>query len=111
MRQKAILIRVEGNLIPEVFSHIPDYDEAVQICKNYGYEYKDFYSDYYMLEYEWIEIGEGKSGTDEFIDDKILLFLYEFFDYEEKIYELFGLNVESVETGTIEIMLEDLKEE
>lgn len=111
MSQKAVLVRVEGNLIPEVFSHIPDYDEAVQICKNYGYEYKDFYSDYYMLEYEWIEIGDEESGTDEFIDDKILLLLYGFFDYEEKIYELFGLNVETVETGTIEVMLEDLKEE
>lgn len=111
MSQKAVLVRVESNLIPEVFSHIPDYDEAVQICKNYGYEYKDFYSDYYMLEYEWVEISDEESGTDEFIDDKILLLLYCFFDYEEKIYELFGLNVETVETGTIEVMLEDLKED
>lgn len=84
MSQKSILIRIEGNLIPEVFSHIPDYDEAVQICKNYGYEYKDFYSDYYMLEYEWIEIGEGKSGTDEFIDDKILLFYMSFLTMKRK---------------------------
>lgn len=74
MSQKAVLVRVEGNLIPEVFNYVPNYDDAVYICKDYGYEYKDYYSDYYMLEYEWIDIGEGESGTDEFIDDETLLF-------------------------------------
>ena len=111
MSQKAVLVRVEGNLIPEVFSSVPDYDEAVQICKDNGYEYKDYYSDYYMLEYEWIYIGDGESGTDEFIDEETLLFLYDSYDYEEEIYKQFGLNAESIETGTIEVMLNDLKEE
>ena len=111
MSQKAILVRVEGNLIPEVFNSVPDYDEAVQICKDNGYEYKDFYSDYYCLEYEWIDIGESESGTDEFIDEETLLFLYDSYDYEEEIYKQFGLNAESIETGTIEVMLNDLKEE
>ena len=111
MSQKAVLVRVENNLIPEVFNSVPDYDEAVQICKDNGYEYEDFYSDYYMLEYEWIDIGEGESGTDEFIYDEALLYLYDSPEFEERVYEQFGLNVETVETGGIEVMLEDLKEE
>ena len=64
-----------------------------------------------MLEYEWIDIGEGESGTDEFIDDETLLFLYESYDCEEEIYKQFGLNVERIESGTIEVMLEDLRED
>lgn len=111
MSQKAVLVRVEGNLIPEVFCSVPDYDEAVQICKDYGYEYKDYYSDYYMLEYEWIDIGEGESGTDEFIDDEVLLHLYESPYYAYMINEQFGLDVETVEVGTIEVMLDDLRED
>lgn len=111
MSQKAVLVRVENNLIPEVFYSVPDYDEAVQICKDNGYEYEDFYSDYYMLEYEWIDIGEGESGEDEFIDDEVLLHLYDSPEFEEMVYRQFGLNVEKIETGTIEVMLEDLKEE
>lgn len=111
MSQTAVLVIVDGNLIPEVFCSVPDYDEAVQICKDNGYEYKDYYSDYYLLEYEWIEIGEGESGTDEFIDDEDLLDLYDCYDYGEKIYEQFGLRVETIESGNIEVMLEDLEDE
>ena len=111
MSQKAVFVRVEGNLIPEVFYSVPDYDEAVQICKVNGYEYEDYYSDYYLLEYEWIDIGEGESGEDEFIDDVTLLYLYNSFDFEEMVYSQFGLNAKSIETGTIEVMLEDLRED
>ena len=109
MSQKAVLVRVEGDLIPEVFNYVPDYDEAVQICKDNGYEYKNYYSDYYMIEYEWIDIGEGEYETDEFIDEETLLLLYDLYDCKEEIYKHFGLNVESIETGTIEVMLEDLR--
>ena len=111
MSQKAVLVRVEGNLITEVFYSVPDYDEAVQICKDNGYEYEDYYSDYYLLEYEWIDIGEGESGTNEFIDYEVLLHLYDSPEFEEMVYEQFGLNIESIETGTIEVMLEDLRED
>ena len=111
MSQKAVLVRVEGNLIPEVFYSVPDYDEAVQICKDNGYEYEDYYSDYYCLEYEWIDIGDGESGVDEFINDEVLLHLYCSPEFEEIVYEQFGLNIESIETGTIEVMLEDLRED
>ena len=108
MSQSAVLVRVDGNLIPEVFSSVPDYDEAVRICKDNGY---DGYYDCYSLEYEWIDIGEGESGVDEFIDDEILLFLYNSYGYENVIYDEFGLNVEIVESGSIEVMLEDLNDD
>ena len=111
MSQKAVFVRVEGDLIPEVFNYVPDYDEAVQICKDNGYEYKNYYSDYYCLEYEWIDIGDGEYETDEFIGDETLLFLYDSYDCEEEIYKQFGLNGEIIETGTIEVMLEDLRED
>ena len=111
MSQKAVLVRVEGNLISEVFNSIPDYDDAVQICKDNGYEYQDYYPDYYLLEYEWIEIGNGESATDEFIDDETLLHLYDSYEFEEIIYKQLGLDVESIEVGTIEVMLEDLRED
>ena len=111
MSQKAVLVMVEGSLIPEVFNSVPDYDEAVQICKDNGYEYKDYYSDYYLLEYECIDIGEGEYGVDEFIDDDTLLYLYESPKFEEMVYKQFGLNVNTVEIGFIEVMLEDLRED
>lgn len=113
MSQKAVLIRIDGELIEEVFHSVPDYNEAVQICKDNGYEYKDYYSyysDYYCLEYEWIKIGEC-SGTDELITDDALLFLYGSSEFEEMVYNQFGLNVETVDYGAIEVMVKDLKED
>lgn len=110
MSQKAVLIRIDGELIEEVFHSVPDYNEAVQICKDNGYEYKDYYSDYYYLEYEWIEIGEG-SGTDELITDDALLFLYGSSEFEEMVYNQFGLNVETVDYWAIEVMFKDLNED
>ena len=106
MSQSAVLVRVDGNLIPEVFSSVPDYDEAVRICKDNGY---DGYYDCYSLEYEWIDIGEGESGVDKFIDDETLLALYDSYGYEDVIYDEFGLNVETIEIGCIVVISEDLE--
>ena len=112
MSQRAVLVRVNGNLVQEVFNYVPDYEEAVQICKDEGYEVdNNYFSNYYSVEYEWIDIGEGESGEDEFIDDEALLHLYDSHEFEERVYEQFGLKVETVETGIIEVMLEYLKEE
>lgn len=104
MSQRAVLIRVDCELIENVFDHVPDYEEAVQICKYNGYEYQDYYSDYYMLEYECINI-KGK----DFVDDETLLFLYDSYGFEEQIYKHYGLNVDIIESGTIEVMIDDLK--
>lgn len=112
MSQKAVLVRVDGNLVQEVFSSVPDYEEAVQICKDEGYEADDnYFSNYYSVEYKWIDIGEGESGVDHFIDDETLLYIYDSDDYAKHIYETFGLDVESVQTGSYEVLIEDLRED
>ena len=112
MSQKAILVRVDGNLVQEVFTSVPDYEEAVQICKDEGYdESYETICNYISVDYEWIDIGEGESGVDHFIDDEALLAIYDSDDYEKHIYETFGLNVESIETGSYEILIENLMED
>lgn len=112
MSQKAVLVRVNENLVQEVFNSVPDYEEAVQICKDEGYEAEDdYFSNYCYVEYEWLDIGEGESGVDEFINDETLLAIYDSDDYERHIYETFGLNVEVIESGSYEVLIEDLEEE
>lgn len=109
MSQKAVFVRVDGNLIQEVFNTVPDYDDACQICNDNGWDgTEDRSSDYYNVEYEWIDIGEGESGLDTFIDDKTLLHIYDCPDYADLIKEQYALDVESIESGEIEVMIDDL---
>lgn len=111
MSQKAVLVRVEGNLIQEVFHSIPDYEEACQICIDNGWDgTEDTVYDYYNIEYEWIDIGEGESAADEFIDDETLLHIYDHYGYAEIIKDSYGLDVDTVETGSIEVFHDDLEE-
>lgn len=112
MSQTAVLVRVNGNLHNEVFSSVPDYDDAIQICKDFGYEASDgsFPGDYILVEYEWLDIGDGESGTDTFYDDETLLHIYDSYGYEEVI-EADGYNVEVVESGSYEVLYEELDEE
>lgn len=111
MSQRAIFVRVDGNLVKEVFNHVPDYDDMVRICKDEGYDEYEGYRDYALVEYEWIEIGEGESGMDNFIDDEILLAIYDSYGWEEHIKSLFGLEVDTVESGSEEVLLEDIRED
>jgi len=112
MSQKAVLVRVDGNLIQEVFHSVPDYDEMCKICVDYGFDgTEETYSDYYNVEYEWIDIGDGESGADSFIDDETLLFIYDSYGYEDVIKEHFGLDVEVIESGSEDVLFEDLEEE
>lgn len=108
MSQKAVLVRVSGNLIPEVFTHVPEYDDMLDICKDHGYDGTESISDYYLVEYEWIDIGEGESGLDQFIDDETLLAIYDSYDYARHIYETLGYDVEVIESGSEEVMLCDI---
>lgn len=110
MSQKAVLVRIEGNLIQEIFCSIPDYEDACQICIDNDWDgTENHYSNYYNVEYEWIDIGEGESGIDSFIDDETLLYLYDCPDYEKVIKEQFGYDVETIESGNIEVFLDDLE--
>lgn len=111
MSQKAVLVSINGNLVQEVFHSVPDYEEACQICLDNGWDgTEDTIYDYYNVEYEWIDIGEGESGTDEFIDDETLLHICGHAYYEDLIKEHFGLDVEVIETGSIDVLFEDLED-
>jgi len=108
MSQKAVLVRIDGCLIQEVFNSVPDYNELVQICKDNGFNGDETPYDYYLAEYEWIDIGEGESGLDQFIDDETLLAIYDSYDYARHIYETLGYDVEVIESGSEEVMLCDI---
>lgn len=108
MSQKAVMIRVNGNLHEEVFTNVPDYDEAIQICKDFGYDESDgnFAGDCILVEYEWIEIGDGESGTDTFFDDETLRSLYESNKFEDN-----GYFVDTIETGSYEVYFDELEDD
>lgn len=64
MSQKAVLVSINGNLVQEVFHAVPDYEDACQICLDNGWDGTEESSyDYYNVEYEWIDIGEGESSA------------------------------------------------
>lgn len=109
MSQTAVMIRVNGNLHEEVFTNVPDYDDAIQICKDFGYEESDgnYEGDYILVEYEWLEIGEGESGTDTFFDDETLRFIYDSYNYEN-IFETHGYHIDSIQTGSYEVCFDEL---
>lgn len=111
MSQRAIMVRVNGNLFPEVFPSIPDYDDTIQICKDFGYEVSDanYDGDYICVEYEWIEIGDGESGTDEFFDDETLMHIYDAYGWDE-VFETQGYSVETVRSGRYDVEFEDLED-
>lgn len=105
MSQTAVMIMVNGSVHSEVYEHVPDYDEAIQICKDFGYESEDgdYPGDHIRVEYEWLEIGEGESGTDAFFSDDELVFLYNSGHYEENFKTHGGYDVECVESGNYNI--------
>ena len=111
MSQKAVFVRINGNLHEEVFTHVPDHDEMIQICKDFGYESTDerYDGDYINIEYEWVDIGDGESGTDTFFDDESLCFLYDCYGWE-KNFEKMGYNTESIETGSDEVLYSELED-
>ena len=111
MSQTAVFVRINGNFHKEVFSYVPDHDEMIQICKDFGYESSDgsFDGDYINVEYEWVDIGDGESGTDTFFDDESLCHLYDSYEWE-KNFEDMGYNAESIETGCEEILYSELED-
>lgn len=111
MSQKAVFLRINGNLHEEVFTSVPDHDEMVQVCKDFGYEAEDgkWDGDCINVEYEWVDIGEGESGTDTFFDDETLCALYDCYEWE-KNFESLGYNVEIVESGSDEILYSELED-
>lgn len=111
MSQKAVFVRINGSLHAEVFPSVPDHDEMVQICKDFGYEFSDgkYDGDYINVEYEWVDIGDGESGTDTFLDDEALCALYDGHECE-KNFESMGYNAEVVESGSDEVLYSELED-
>lgn len=111
MSQTAVMVRVNGNLFSEVFSSVPTFEDAIQICKDFGYESTDadYDGDYINVEYEWIEIGEGESGTDSFYDDETLCHIYDQYCWDE-VFEEQGYSTEIVTSGSYEVEFSDLEE-
>ena len=111
MSQKAVFVRLNGNLHNEVFPSVPDHDEMIQICKDFGYESTDgeYDEDYINVEYEWVDIGDGESGTDTFFDDESLCALYDSYEWEENFKNM-GYNTESIETGSDEVLYSELED-
>lgn len=109
MSQKAVFVRLNGGTYPEVFSSIPDEEEVIHLCKEYGYEQNDemYAGDYIIAEYEWIDIGSGESDTDTFYDDETLLYMYDS-DMFEELLEKDGHSIECVESGEYEILYSEL---
>lgn len=112
MSQRAVFVRVDGNLHSEVLTHVPDHDEMVQICKDCGYEATDarFDNDYLLVEYEWVDIGDGESGIDTFFSDEELCYIYDGYGWEDKLLSL-GYDVNIIETGNDDVEFEELEDE
>ncbi|RHV70233.1 MULTISPECIES: hypothetical protein [Clostridia] len=102
MSQKAVFVRINGQLLPKIFSTVPDYNDAVKLCMHCD---SVSLGKNLQLDYEWIEIGDGKSGVDTFYDDNLLLFLYNTFGYED-ILRSAGDAVRTVEQGSYTISCE-----
>lgn len=112
MSQRAIFVMVNGVVTNEILHHVPDREEMIQICKDMGYEACDnSIMDYMLVEYEWIEIGEGESDTDEIVSEETLLDIYHSGEIAETVSRMYNVEVETVEYGDEEILLEELEEE
>lgn len=99
MSQKAVMVRIQGTLYPKVLSYVPDYNDAIRICMLYNPNLIS--SSRLEFDYEWIEIGSGKSGADTFYDEEVLLLLYgsSYEDYRS-VLQCAGDTVRTVEQGS-----------
>lgn len=113
MSQKAVFVRIDGWLVPEVFHSVPDFMEACQICLDNGYDAEENECNFYDVEYEWYDIGEGESGVDDFIEEEALLDMYDDqeLSFETLVEQRYGLEAEYVDSGDIMVTCEDLRED
>jgi hypothetical protein len=60
---------------------------------------------------EFKRVSAVIDDEDDFIDDETLLHIYDAYDWEKEIYEHFGFDVNTIETGREEVLFDDLQEE
>lgn len=115
MSQKACLISVDGELIRKVFDRVPEYvEDLIQILKDNGYTaegYEHDVSDYYLVYYDWIEIGSDDDNIDYYVDDETLLDLYQTYAFEDVVTETLDVEVKTIDLGEYEVLYKDLMKE
>jgi hypothetical protein len=111
MIQTAVMIRVNGNLCEKVFTHIPDYNDAIKTCNDCGYVKSDsrYDGDFLRVEYEQLMIGEREKDTGWLLDSEFLCHLYDDAEYE-KNFEDAGYKVDIIQTGSYSIDFTELEE-
>lgn len=113
MSQTVVFITVGGTLHDEIWSKVPDHEECVQICRDFGFDEDIMRTDWtgsVTVEYEWIEIGNGESGTDAFLDEDLLLHIRGTYGWEEEIEKL-GYTVDEVYAGSDKVCADEMQEE
>ena len=109
MSQTAVIIHVDGALHQEVYPSLPDHEEIVQICKDFGYTTEDaaYEGDDIDITCEWYEIGSGESGTDDFFSDEEILAKFSH-DNCEKEFEAEGYELDAIQQETFTIYYDEL---
>lgn len=97
MSQRAVFIEVDGEQYDEILSSVPDEEDCLSICLD-----MDMTSGEHEIEYEWYEIGEGESDTDEFFVEEELLEMKRKGKFEDCMGKR-GYETELVQSGTIVI--------
>ena len=97
MSQRAVFIEVDGEQYEEIFYSVPDEEDCLSICLDMEME-----SGEHEIKYEWYEIGNGESDTDEFFIAKELLRMKKEDRFEEYM-KIQGYETELVQSGTIVI--------
>lgn len=101
MGQRVVFINVDGEQYDEILSSVPDEEDCLSICLDVGME-----SGEHEIEYEWYEIGDGESDTDEiFTEEELLRMKRE--DRFEEYMEKQGYETELVQSGTIVIEIRE----
>lgn len=101
MSQRAVFVKVDNEQYKEIFHSVPDGEDCLSICLDVGME-----SGEHEIEYEWYEIGDGESDTDEFFIEEELLDMKRKDKFEEYM-EKQGYETELVQTGTIVIEVQE----
>lgn len=109
MSQRVCFTEVNGVLYPEVFSSLPDMDEAIALAKEMVEEGLISPADDYDVWSVWYEVGEGESGMDTFFSNDTLIRWYEDFDMHvaEAGYTAERINIQALCVRDNEVYEED----
>lgn len=101
MSQRAVFIKVDNEQYEEIFHSVPDEEDCLSICLDVGME-----SGEHEIEYEWYEIGNGESDTDNFfIEEELLRMKRE--DRFEEYMKIQGYEIDLIQSGTIVIEVQE----